>query len=340
MSPKVLQTDISVDLSQIRELLAGKNYVHVSHQDQAQSENLIQISRKNVRAKDLIVALANNGFSLYKSSEGVSSFVFHNQIANLWRPVNNKNLLDHDDVVYTLSPASDDIVPTRLLVIFSSISGDIYQSSLRRHFEQNFASVHKYIPADTLVLRIADMGGVVGSFYMNTNFLHDNEQRISNLIRKVMAEHGIVSPHVVLYGTSKGATGALYHGIKNDLRFVAVDPIVSDEHYVQTYNDSHFTVGTFPENKEAVFRRLMKEADTMPQNSSVIYSTNSPQYKYIGTVLCQTQSGSSLFFFNSRHPKIKDHPDVGPNTINIAVMLMNMGLYDMSLGEKRNYDLI
>jgi hypothetical protein len=47
-----------------------------------------------------------------------------------------------------------------------------------------------------------------------------------------------------------------------------------------------------------------------------------------------------LFFFNSRHPKIKDHPDVGPNTINVAVMLMNMGLYDMGLGKTKSHDLI
>ena len=90
-----------------------------------------------------------------------------------------KNYEYKDGLVYSLTPPQIDINPN-LLVIFSSISGKMYQPFLHRYFEQNFKSINKHISPNTAILRIADIGGVTGAYYLNTNFY-----KIMRLIFKI-----------------------------------------------------------------------------------------------------------------------------------------------------------
>ncbi|UWX04700.1 hypothetical protein H1235_08785 [Pseudoxanthomonas sp. NC8] len=122
---------------------------------------------------------------------------------------------------------------------------------------------------------------MVGAFYTDTLAQPDNEARVSALIGKVMADIGVDSRHTVLYGTSKGASGALLHSLRTGLKAVCVEPILhADDYYVRRYRDSHFTCGMFPRDKRELFAAHLA-ADGPEAERVVIYSSHSPQLPYI-----------------------------------------------------------
>jgi len=308
-------------------------FVHVDHSGAGQpGQNFIEIARRDAQAKDIIVALANRGFMAYALREGTTSFVHYKRLPTLWNKVKDGDCeVDQNGLIYSFEKALNDHPVKHLLVVFSSMAATIYTASMMRHFEQNFSTVQKYMPAGTAVLRIADLGGVVGGWYMNTHGLPDNEANVRALIERIIDRAGISPDDVVFYGVSKGASAALYHGLQGKYRVVAVDPILADEHYVKMHRDSHFTIGVFPKDKLDKFRELSAAID--PESIAptvIICSQRSPQFPYITSVLGKALN-DRIAFFNSLHPDIKVHPDVSPKTLNVAVMAMNMLFYGMPM---------
>ncbi|WGE90851.1 hypothetical protein [Actinobacillus genomosp. 1] len=96
-------------------------------------------------------------------------------------------------------------------------------------------------------------------FYLNSNADLQFENKVFKLIKKIQKECSALDEHTVLYGTSKGATGALFHGITMGLKTLAVDPIISDKHYLEKFNDLHFVNNVFPEYKQNKFAKLFDE---------------------------------------------------------------------------------
>ncbi|HHU8995023.1 TPA: XcbB/CpsF family capsular polysaccharide biosynthesis protein, partial [Escherichia coli] len=132
-----------------------------------------------------------------------------------------------------------------------------YSASLYRYFAKNFSTIDKYVGKNVSILRVADIGGITGSFYLNTNALPTNADKIKSLILEVIEQCQIKSDDVVLYGCSKGGTAAVYHGLTNNYKIVAVDPILNDEHYVNNKNDLHLIEGVFPQPKEELFKKVI-----------------------------------------------------------------------------------
>lgn len=313
-------------------------FIHISHKENlAASENLLHIARKNDPLRHVVAELSNHGFYLYALRDGVSSYVRHGRIPTLWNKVVNKTYdIDRNGLVYSFAPAPLKSSEPKLLVVFSSIAASMYNASLNRYFEQNFKSINKYVPEDTAVLRIADIGGVLGAFYLNTNYLPRNEQNVQELIGEILKRHGIDRSRTTFYGVSKGGTGALYHAILGGYNATVVDPIVSDDHYVDKYNDLHFTRWVHAQRKQDRFRELaqLRDAGREPSRLAVVYSRRSPQYPYINEIV-GGGFGDIVSFFDSDNPRIKKHPDVGPATINSTVMLINMTLYGLDLPQGR-----
>ena len=325
--------DISISAQELEDLIISLpklNFIHIQHSS-FPSENLISLVRREVAYKPLLVTLANYGFHLYVLREGVSSFVRHRRIPTLWRAVLSGNVSCDENLVFHQVHAPQNGPAKRLLVVFSSIASSMYASSLMRHFEPNFKSIAKHIPTDTAVLRIADMGGVVGSFYLNSNALPKNEFHVSKLIKRVQVTLGLEPSNVVLYGASKGGTAATYYSLMDGYRAVAVDPILSDTYYEETFRDSHFTKGTFPETKQAKFdsivRRPHPDADL-----AVICSEISPQFPIIKETLI-SHFDNRFVFLNSLCKDIKDHPDVGPNTLPHMLSQLNLKLAGLKSSE-------
>lgn len=339
MSDKVARielAEISAVLSDDFLASPALEFIHISHKEHpVASENLLHIARKNDSLRHVIARLSTNGFHLYALRDGVSSYVRHGRIRTLWNKVVTRTYeIDENGIVYTFTPAPLKSREPKLLVVFSSIAASMYNASLNRYFEQNFKSINKYVPEDTAVLRIADIGGVLGAFYLDTNHLSDNERNIQALIGRVVDQHGMDRFRTTFYGVSKGGTGALYHAILGGYNAVVVDPIVSDAHYVEKYNDLHFTRWVHPQEKQSRFNELALRRDLNPSRVAVVYSRRSPQYPYINDIV-GGGFGGAVSFFDSDNPRIRKHPDVGPATINSTVMLINMTLYGLDLPQGR-----
>lgn len=322
--------NLSIPLEDLRarlEAQPGLDFIHVDHASvsTAPGQSLIDLARQNPETKAKLILLANAGFHVYVLREGVSSMVRHRRIRRLWREVIAGTVsVDENDIFHTLERATGAGEP-RLLVVFSSIAAKMYTPSLMRHFEKNFATLPKYVPHNTHILRIADFGGVVGSFYLNTRALPQNEAHIWARIAATAAELKVTRDNIVLYGTSKGGTAATFYALRHGLRAVAVDPILSDEHYIKAHHDLHFTQGTFADPKQARFQALIRNELHPEAKLSLICSRRSPQFAYIEPMLI-TPTRNRFLFLNSENPKIQKHPDVGPKTVAHTLSQLNLHL--------------
>lgn len=313
------EQEIHIDKSQI-----GTN------EEECFKHNVLAVARKYKFIKKLVVDLANHGFFLveHDSKQGISIFRKLDDYEKFLSAFNNPEIKLWNNTYYTLEKplVSDEKTSYRMLVIFSSIADFPLNASIfRRSFFKNWGKVQNFIPKNTYVLRIADIGGVLGSFYLNSNFDHFFEDKIQSLIKKISEDLSINKNDIVLFGTSKGATGALYHGILGKYSTVAVDPIVSDEYYINEMNDLHFVEGAFPVSKEDKFNTIIDKNENL-KNINIITSKNSQQFVFIDSLFCNR---SDINYFVFTNPYIKTHPDVGPNTLVFSTTLINSIFYNM-----------
>ncbi|MBB2997469.1 XcbB/CpsF family capsular polysaccharide biosynthesis protein [Paeniglutamicibacter cryotolerans] len=341
-NPSVLHVEASEGAGALDAIDASNgatSFIHVQHREgSSERVNLTQVARHNPDRRDLLVGLAARGFYGYVTDDYITRYVHERRLNALWNPLKSGEYsMSAEGVVYSYTAPTVDLGNTKLLVIFSAMNAPIYSSSLMRYFAQNFSTAQKYITPETAILRISDVGGVVGNFYMNTSYHLNNVENIQKLIKKISISKNIMSLNIVLYGTSKGGTAALYHGLIGDYKSISVDPVVSDHHYVELWSDSHFTVNSiFIETKESLFRRTVSEYLENCKNiepevrNVVICSKRSPQYKYIEQILIDPLI-SRLSFFNVDHPGILDHPDVGPKSLPITTMIINSLLYGIDI---------
>ena len=282
----VVNYDVSKD--NVEEVLFSNldcRWFHYPHKKLDSGKSLIDLARYNKKAYEDLIFLANNGYYIYNVKENnITSFVHHSAIHKTWNRISNGEFCIEDSLVYSFTEPLLKNFDTNLLVIFSSISGEMYQPYLFRYFEQNFSSIQKHISPNTAILRIADMGGVTGAYYLNTNYMIDNEIKIQKLIKKI--SNKIDAKKTILFGISKGGSGALYHGIMGNYNILAVDPIVDDEFYLTKCNDLHFVREIFKETKKIKFNRIIENLNYSDLNNGcIICSPRSEQYPYISSLL-------------------------------------------------------
>lgn len=185
------------------------------------------------------------------------------------------------------------------------------------------------------VLRIADLDGVLGGFYSPTAFVPDRIARVTRLIEETAQDLGIPDSRVVLYGASKGGTGALLYGLTNSRgwKAIAVDPVVDDHHYESVYRDSHWTSGSvFLHRKVDLFRMAVDKfnSDTnaiaLAAPGAQVAIVTSPGSPLFGSIeaLSRSIDSSRLIYLESADPAIKQHPDVSKRTLRTVTGLMNM----------------
>lgn len=301
-----------------------------NNKEECFKHNVLAVARKYKFIKKMVIDLANHGFFLveHDTKQGISIFRKLDDYEKFLPSFNNPEVKLWNNTYYTLEKAlfSDEKTSYRMLVIFSSIADFPLNASIfRRSFFKNWEKVQNFIPKNTYILRIADIGGVLGSFYLNSNFDHFFEDKIQNLIKKISEDLNIDKSNIILFGTSKGATGALYHGILGKYSSVAVDPIVSDEYYINEMKDLHFVSGCFPYSKEEKFIKLFNKNSKL-ENINIITSKNSQQFEFIDSLV---HKRNDINYFVFTNPYIKTHPDVGPNTIVFSTTLINSIFYNM-----------
>lgn len=92
--------------------------------------------------------------------------------------------------------------------------------------EFRWPTLSKQVANNTTILRIADSNLMSGSFFQNTpNFLNF-EEKIQELISDVASDNSISQDAILLYGDSRGGTGALIHALLGNYSAIIVDPIL------------------------------------------------------------------------------------------------------------------
>ncbi|MGV3042608.1 accessory Sec system protein Asp2 [Staphylococcus rostri] len=288
--------------------------------------NLIKLARKGGYAYRLYKMLLKNDYILYFHTNGYSKLHKRKYVNELWQ---RKDLNRVGDTFYTLdapkdrkdNPSNDD---KKLIVIFSCMPGaDTYDSHLigDRMFKKLFDGIERSLVKNVYTMRVMDLNLSHGSHFINSINNPTMEQDICDAIVEVKEKLGLQDKDIVLYGVSKGGTGALYYGAKLDLKSLAVDPIISLGEYNR--NDTHFLKD---------FRKVDISDDIntyLSQGSHfekyIIGSENVPfNYEHISKI-----HGANVIKMNKKDAHIKTHPDVSPNTIPEQLMLLNKMLLDM-----------
>jgi len=305
--------------------------------------NLIGFAQREPLVKDLLIYLASKGFYLIEASQGVSKFEKFINAESFKHNVKVKNLQIYKELYYTLDEPLLNFGKNRLIVLFSSVADFAFNADIsRRNFFTNFSTISKYIPQNTYVLRIGDIGGVLGNFYMNTTYSNKIEEGVQDLIQFILHSNNIEKSDVVLYGASKGGTATLYHGILGGYKSIAVDPIVSDTYHEENSFDSHFTQPRkvsrlYPQSKQEKFSNFIKGRE-IPDNITILYSQNSPIYDAINSIVRDNDKENKINYLNVCHPEIKTHPDVAPKTINILMLVLNNFFYNLGKIQSKNID--
>lgn len=297
----------------------------------SEGENLVQWALSDFNCRDIVVGLANYGFLAYAFRDGVTSFVHHSSVGKYWKRVRDGDFsFDENGLVYTLNGPLHGLAPARLVVIFSSMASNPYAANLARFFPTDFPDIQKHMAVGAAVLRIGDLGGVIGGYYMNTHAIPENERNVQALIAKVTRGLGLSINDVVLYGGRKGGAAALYHGLLGGFRAVAIDPVVSDNPYA-SQNDQNFSSGIFPEDRLDKLRDLLEKvsADKCLPISVVTSQYSQDFLPFIS--LINKLGAKNISVFNSRRVDIKVAPDVMEKTIDLSAMLLNMHLYRLPI---------
>lgn len=175
-----------------------------------------------------------------------------------------------------------DYLSKKMLVLFNAAINMMAVSAADRQAPANYyQSLQKFLPENTLLLRIADSNLISGSYYQNTENFPNYEEEIQNLIKKVAVDNGIPLSNIVCYGGSKGGIGALIHGLIGNYPIVAFDPKINREEFMQEKGDLHFCLDLVAVDFTERINGLL--ADTkMDAHDIKIYSSESvPMYSYI-----------------------------------------------------------
>lgn len=327
-SSKYEDFDINFD---VNEIYIDKSSIG-KDDDEKQKYNFLAVARKNTVAKRIVVDLANNGFFLTEHSGGISLFKKFIDGESFLPNFLGKNTATWNNSFYSLEKAKHIGEMHRLLVIFSPVADFMYNASIsRRMFFADIPDVKDSIPDNTHILRIADFGGVLGSAYLNTKFDDNIENKVQELIKKVQLDLLISSENTVFYGSGKGATGALYHGIKMKVKTLAVDPIISDEYFLDTCSDLHFIDGIMDKNKEEAFVELLE----MVRNDdlkyiNIITSNSSKQFEYISKYLIFINLNMNFYILNRQ---IEDKSsEMLSGYEKLSYIILNNLLYNIGVG--------
>ncbi|GAA4362672.1 XcbB/CpsF family capsular polysaccharide biosynthesis protein [Paeniglutamicibacter cryotolerans] len=300
--------------------------------------SLIHVAKKNPAARELLVELSCRGYSIFGAPAKGTRLVHESSLGMYWPELKDgRYSVAEGGVVYSLTEPRRGGTPHALLVVFSAVNPVPFTQSLNRHFTQNWPGLEKSIVDHAAVLRVSDLGGIVGSFYLPTVFKEENISLVQNLITKIRQQLGLGREDVVLYGASKGGTGALLHALHGRYSCVSVDPIVTNDRRETPRKDSYFiNTRIFPKTRDEIFKEAVKSFvdgnDEKPSCVfSVITSTNSAEYLSVAA-LVGSELGDFANLFVSDNPRIKSHADVAPKTAALAMGLMNLTLAKVPVG--------
>ncbi|TGD34755.1 XcbB/CpsF family capsular polysaccharide biosynthesis protein [Leuconostoc mesenteroides] len=293
------------------------------------SINVLKISRQNGNIRALLQNLVSNDYTLVQNQDKENVFVQRSSLSKfLPKMVLNQNIRKYYEVFYTIEKKikRDANAPQRLIVIFSSMpSESAYFSSnfLDRTFVKHFPTIQNLVVPNTHVLRIVDSNLMYGSHYVNSVNFPNYERRIQGLINKVSKNLLVKKENIVLYGTSKGGTGALVHSLIGNYKSVSIDPIINANEYNNKMRDIHF----IKNNRTQSLVTKINELKSGGNNNIVI---RSPQVHFNYQITHQLKN-SRIQFYDQKNSSIKNHKEIGRNSVSEILMFLNAQLLGLTI---------
>lgn len=282
--------------------------------------NYIEMARKRTEIHEKYKDLLKNDYILYFHQGTISKFYKRPYVEELFQ---RKDLIKSNDIFYTLDKPIDrkvnNEVPKKLLVIFTCMpNSSDYDSSLmpKRMFPKFFNGIERSLVKNVYTMRIMDLNVSHGSHYISTSNFPDYEKNIQLSILNLIEKLNIKKENVVLYGGSKGGTGALYHGAALDLKTLAVDPIVNIGGDLEQ-NDRRFMKGLRQEDLVPTINTNLKKSNHFEKH--IICCENVKLY-YNQTNRIEEKLVNKIRMIDNQ---IVNHPDVSRNSVPEQLMLLN-----------------
>ncbi|MDR2977330.1 MAG: XcbB/CpsF family capsular polysaccharide biosynthesis protein [Streptococcaceae bacterium] len=169
----------------------------------------------------------------------------------------------------------DQDLKNKLLVWFSPFPDRFDAAAEMRMFcaeHQRWPDLSRRVANNTFILRLADSNLISGSFFQNTQTFPDYEEKIQQLIRKMAAENAVGSDNVVIYGDSRGGTGAFVHALLGGYQAVMLDPLMDRRTLDDGLIDSAIVQDFIPENFVARINGLLLNSTLSPDKIKVLSS--------------------------------------------------------------------
>lgn len=294
----------------------------------------IHLALTSSKARELNIEFARRGYMVCRAPQEGTLFVHKKAVEGSWPAVNDGtySMDTSSGLVYTLTGPRRGGDALSMVVVFSSVATNSYSQLLDRHFMQNFPGLEKSVVDSAAVLRIADLGGVVGSFYLPTHHDGSNSSKVAEFIARIAGDLGIKRTAVLLYGASKGGTGALYHALTGGFSCVSVDPFVSNDHRNTPGTDPYYiNTEIFTASLEATLSSSVEVLKSQTFDSewrpmiSLVSSPGSAEYPSIQHFV-NAYASQYINFVVVNHPLIRRHKDVAGRTVPLVLGLMNLEL--------------
>lgn len=294
--------------------------------------NMLQFSRNNSNTRYLVEFLVSQDYTLVDYVDGENIFVKRSELpTTLPKTIAGLELCVDNGVFYTLEKQikNDANATKRLIVIFSSMPGSNEYFSDKfeeRTFVKHFPTIQKLLVPNTNVLRIIDSNLMYGSHYINTNNFPNYEDNIQNIISNVRKNLNVSSDNVVLYGTSKGATGALVHSLIGSYKSVTVDPILDATEYNFNMNNIHYIKNNREQSLIDRINKLLNTQNKIMDNIVI----RSPQVKFNYDITKKIHDGY-IKFYDQKNSNIKKHAEIGKNSVSEILMFLNAQLLNLAI---------
>lgn len=304
--------------------------------------NIIQLARSEKKFYDLYINMLQKDYMFYMHTNEKSYFIKRKLLSTIWQ---RTDLNQYGDLFYSIEDTPVErmnrLAPRRMVVIFSSMpaASDYFSPNIgTRCFYKNFPSLPKHVIKNTIIMRIMDANLSHGSHYISTPNYPNFEAEVQGAIKQAMEEYAIDKDDVVLYGGSKGGTGALYHGLLGDYKVVAVDPIISLKEYSELDDDSHFLKLFREPSLEGKLKELAENPELV--NEKLIIGSPTVIFNYRIYSKLANQQIKIMDIFDSG---IKVHADVAKySNIEQVTAINNFLLQSANLQKmnKNSYDII
>lgn len=282
--------------------------------------NYLEMVRKTPELHEQYKTLLKNDYILYFHQGTISKFYKRKHVKELFQ---RKDLKQFRGIFYTLDEPEgrkvNENVPKKLLVIFTCMPNlQEYDSALmpKRMFPKFFDGIERNLMKNINTMRIMDLNASHGSHYINTVNNDTFEDDIVSAIRQVQKELDISDENTVLYGASKGGTGALNYGARLDLKCLAVDPIISTEEY--NVSDEHFLKHIREEDLSNKINQYLAKGSN---RSKYVISSENVVFNF---AKAQEIKGDNLQLINKKDTHITAHPEVSRNTVPEQMTILNM----------------